>query len=68
MRITELLGRLTGRPRENGLHVHPLYKDLNNIPMADGTTDENMSVHLTSRTVSREARLNTKSSLTLLDT
>ena len=40
--ITDLLGKLTGRPEENGLHVHPLYNDPNNIPMADGTTDPNM--------------------------
>ncbi len=40
--ITDLLGRLTGRPHDHGLHVHPLYNDPNNIPMADGTTDENM--------------------------
>lgn len=40
--ITDLLGRLTGRPEENGLHVHPLYNDPNNVPMADGTTDKNM--------------------------
>ena len=40
--ITDLLGKLTGRPKEHGLHVHPLYNDPNNIPMADGTTDENM--------------------------
>jgi hypothetical protein len=43
-RVTYLLGALTGRPKENGLHVHPLYRDPNNIPMADGTTDENMWV------------------------
>ena len=43
-RITYLLGKLTGRPEDHGLHVHPLYNDPNNIPMADGTTDENMSV------------------------
>ncbi|KIW55328.1 hypothetical protein PV05_07617 [Exophiala xenobiotica] len=42
--ITDLLGKLTGRPKENGLHVHPLYNDPNNIPMADGTTDENIYV------------------------
>ncbi len=42
--ITDMLGKLTGRPAENGLHVHPLYNDPNNIPMADGTTDENMQV------------------------
>lgn len=40
--ITDLLGKLTGRPAENGLHVHPLYNDPNNIPMADGTTDKHM--------------------------
>lgn len=42
--ITDMLGKLTGRPPENGLHVHPLYNDPNNIPMADGTTDKNMQV------------------------
>ena len=40
--VTEMLGKLTARPPENGLHVHPLYNDPNNIPMADGTTDPNM--------------------------
>jgi hypothetical protein len=40
--ITDLLGKLSGRPEENGLHVHPLYNDPNNLPMADGTTDKNM--------------------------
>lgn len=40
--VTDLLGKLTGRPDENGLHVHPLYNDPNNVPMADGTTDKNM--------------------------
>ncbi len=43
-RITYLLGKLTGRPEDHGLHVHPLYNDPNNIPMADGTTDESMLV------------------------
>jgi hypothetical protein len=43
-KITDLLGKLTGRPTENGLHVHPLFNDPNNIPMADGTRDENMYV------------------------
>ncbi|KAL2447359.1 Alpha-ketoglutarate-dependent dioxygenase oryG [Exophiala dermatitidis] len=42
--ITDLLGKLTGRPEDHGLHVHPLYRDPNNIPMADGTTDENIYV------------------------
>ena len=41
-KVTDLLGKLTGRPEENGLHVHPLYNDPNNIPMADGTRDPNM--------------------------
>ncbi|KAI0017856.1 TfdA family taurine dioxygenase [Xylariomycetidae sp. FL0641] len=43
-RVTYLLGQLTGRPEEHGLHVHPLYNDPNNIPMADGTRDPNMYV------------------------
>ncbi|KAK3384666.1 TfdA family taurine dioxygenase [Lasiosphaeria ovina] len=42
--ITDLLGKLTGRPAENGLHVHPLYNDPNNLPMADGTTDKHIYV------------------------
>jgi len=41
-KFTDLLGKLTGRPKENGLHVHPLYNDPNNLPMADGTTDKQM--------------------------
>lgn len=40
--VTDLLGKLTGRPKENGLHVHPLYNDPNNLPMANGKTDRNM--------------------------
>ena len=40
--VTDLLGKLTGRPAENGLHVHPLFNDENNIPMADGTRDPQM--------------------------
>lgn len=51
--VTDLLGKLTGRPEENGLHVHPLYNDPNNIPMADGTTDKNMCVPLN---ISSEAK------------
>ncbi|KAL1984137.1 hypothetical protein VTN96DRAFT_9442 [Rasamsonia emersonii] len=43
-RITLMLGELTGRPKEHGLHVHPLYRDPNNITMEDGTTDENIYV------------------------
>jgi len=41
-KFTDLLGKLTGRPKENGLHVHPLYNDPNNLAMADGTTDKQM--------------------------
>jgi hypothetical protein len=41
-RFTDLLGKLSGRPAENGLHVHPIYRDPANIPMGNGTTDENM--------------------------
>lgn len=41
-KFTDLLGALTGRPEGHGLHVHPLYRDPNNLPMEDGTTDENM--------------------------
>ncbi|KAK3689498.1 TfdA family taurine dioxygenase [Podospora appendiculata] len=42
--ITDLLGKLTGRPKENGLHVHPLWNDPNNLAMADGRVDENIYV------------------------
>ncbi|KAI1125004.1 TfdA family taurine dioxygenase [Nemania abortiva] len=42
--VTYMLGKLTGRPEGHGLHVHPLYNDPNNIPMADGTTDPNIYV------------------------
>ena len=40
--FTDMVGKLSGRPRENGLHVHPLYRDPGNIPMGNGETDENM--------------------------
>ncbi|OAP65059.1 TfdA family taurine dioxygenase [Fonsecaea erecta] len=44
-RFTDLLGKLSGRPEENGLHVHPLFRDENNIPMArTGTTDKHVYV------------------------
>lgn len=46
--VTYMLGKLTGRPEGHGLHVHPLYNDPNNLPMADGTTDPNMYVFLMS--------------------
>ncbi len=42
--VTYMLGKLTGRPEGHGLHVHPLYNDPNNLPMADGATDPNMYV------------------------
>lgn len=38
----DLLGKLSGRPEENGLHVHPIYRDPNNLCLPDGSTDENM--------------------------
>ena len=41
-KFTDLVGKLSGRPKENGLHVHPLYRDPGNIPMGNGETDENM--------------------------
>lgn len=41
-RFTDLLGKLTGRPMENGLHIHPLHNDPANGKMVDGTTDQNM--------------------------
>jgi len=40
--FTDLVGKLSGRPKENGLHVHPLYRDPGNIPMGNGEMDENM--------------------------
>ncbi len=40
MRFTDLVAKLSGRPKENGLHVHPLYLDPGNIPMGNGKTDE----------------------------
>jgi hypothetical protein len=44
--ITELLGSLTTRPKDHGLHVHPLYRDPNNLAMGNGETDENMYLSL----------------------
>ncbi|RFU26482.1 hypothetical protein B7463_g9857, partial [Scytalidium lignicola] len=43
-RFTDLVGKLSGRPKENGLHVHPIYRDPNNLTLPDGTTDENIYV------------------------
>lgn len=42
--FTDMVGKLSGRPEENGLHVHPLYRDPGNTPMGNGDTDENMFV------------------------
>ncbi|KAK0124845.1 hypothetical protein ONS96_008724 [Cadophora gregata f. sp. sojae] len=42
--FTDKVGELSGRPKENGLHVHPLYRDPGNIPMGNGETDENIYV------------------------
>ncbi len=39
-KFTDLVAKLSGRPKENGLHVHPLYLDPGNIPMGNGKTDE----------------------------
>lgn len=40
--VTYMLGKLTGRPEDHGLHVHPLANSPNNLAMADGTRDSNM--------------------------
>ena len=41
-KFTDLVGKLSGKPKKNGLHVHPLYRDSANVPMGNGETDENM--------------------------
>ncbi|KAH8819239.1 TfdA family taurine dioxygenase [Xylogone sp. PMI_703] len=43
-RFTDLVGKLSNRPKENGLHVHPIYRDPGNLTLPDGTTDENIYV------------------------
>ncbi|KAF2183475.1 taurine catabolism dioxygenase [Zopfia rhizophila CBS 207.26] len=43
-RFCDLLGKLSGRPEENGLHVHPIYRDPGNLTLPDGSTDENIYV------------------------
>ncbi|CRG89033.1 Alpha-ketoglutarate-dependent taurine dioxygenase [Talaromyces islandicus] len=43
-RFTVLLGELTGRPEGHGLHIHPLFRDENNIPMENGQHDESIYV------------------------
>ena len=41
-KFCDLVGKLSGRPKENGLHVHPIYRDPGNLTLPDGSTDENM--------------------------
>jgi alpha-ketoglutarate-dependent taurine dioxygenase len=41
-KFCDLVAKLSGRPEENGLHVHPIYRDPGNLTLPDGTTDENM--------------------------
>jgi hypothetical protein len=41
-RFCDLLGKLSGRPEENGLHVHPIFNDSNNLTLPDGSTDKHM--------------------------
>ncbi|KAF2660424.1 taurine catabolism dioxygenase [Lophiostoma macrostomum CBS 122681] len=43
-RFCDLVGKLSGRPEENGLHVHPIYRDPGNLTLPDGSTDENIYV------------------------
>lgn len=41
-RFCDLLGKLSGRPADHGLHVHPIYRDPGNLTLPNGSTDENM--------------------------
>ena len=41
-KFTDFVGKLSGRPKDNELHIHPLYRDPANVPMGNGETDENM--------------------------
>lgn len=41
-KFTDLVGKLSGKPKKNGLHVHPLYRNPTNVSMGNGETDENM--------------------------
>ncbi|KAF2732384.1 taurine catabolism dioxygenase [Polyplosphaeria fusca] len=43
-KFCDLVGKYSGRPEENGLHVHPIYRDPGNLTLPDGTTDENIYV------------------------
>ncbi|KAF2464220.1 TfdA family taurine dioxygenase [Lindgomyces ingoldianus] len=45
-KFCDLLGKLSGRPEENGLHVHPIYRDPGNLKLPDGTTDENIASYV----------------------
>lgn len=38
-KFCDLLGKLSGRPEDHGLHVHPIYRDPGNLTLPDGTTD-----------------------------
>lgn len=52
-RFTDLVAKLSGRPKENGLHTHPLFRDPGNIPMGNGETDENMCIYCLQRRMMR---------------
>lgn len=39
-KFTDLVGKLSGKPKKNGLHVHPLYRDPANVSIGNGETDE----------------------------
>lgn len=43
-KFCDLVAKLSGRPEDHGLHVHPLVRDPGNLPLPDGTTDEHMYV------------------------
>jgi len=43
-KFTDLVAKLSNRPKEHGLHVHPIYRDPGNIPMGNGETDKNIYV------------------------
>ncbi|KAF2867311.1 TfdA family taurine dioxygenase [Massariosphaeria phaeospora] len=35
-KLCDLVGKYSGRPAENGLHVHPIYRDPGNLTLPDG--------------------------------
>ncbi|KAF2634055.1 taurine catabolism dioxygenase [Massarina eburnea CBS 473.64] len=43
-RFCDLVARYSGRPEENGLHVHPIFRDPGNLKLPDGSSDENIYV------------------------